>query len=200
MERAANFEIHVSGIAFRDLIESAIDVSPVRGGMLLFDNNDDDDNNDNDNNDKSKEGRYAAWKRKRNDTSIRKKLKKLLKETITKHFQVEVESPHRLRCIYAWADKQHQDGKVESVHVDEASGLTRKRYVELDPKISYEEYRAVQLEMFPHLDTVYQELCRGFRMELWLMHGKRRQNLVLKRETLGFLAVVAVLDWIIVIN
>jgi uncharacterized protein involved in tolerance to divalent cations len=34
-------------------------------------------------------------------------------------FEAEVEIHHRLRCIYAWAEKGHQDNKVGSVLVDE---------------------------------------------------------------------------------
>ena len=160
-------------------------------------------------------GRYQLWKDAREEKKIKKKLLKFMDRAIKKHFEIDVEVPHRLRCSYAWAEKQHQDGKVESVLVessgdgDDGSEDTkssptntggflsggRKRYVELDPKISYPEFRSVQKEHFPHLDRVAEELCISLKEELWIYQGTGRQNQEVKRESIAFLAVVSLIDY-----
>jgi hypothetical protein len=166
-------------------------------------------------------GRYQRWKEQRVENKAKKTFLKLYQKAIKRHFDIDVEVAHRLRCCYAWADKQHQDGKVTSILVDSSTSAVdvesnnektpeggvgggsrtggfftggRKRYVELDPKISYEEFRQVQIGIFPHLDRVSEELCNGFKEELWIVQGTRRQNAVLKRESLAFLIVVSLLD------
>jgi hypothetical protein len=53
---------------------------------------------------------------------------KLLDGAIKRHFDIDVEVARRLRCCYAWADKKHQDGNVQSVLVENsdsgASGIS----------------------------------------------------------------------------
>eukprot|EP00557_Chaetoceros_sp_GSL56_P006623 CAMPEP_0176488036 /NCGR_PEP_ID=MMETSP0200_2-20121128/6477_1 /TAXON_ID=947934 /ORGANISM="Chaetoceros sp., Strain GSL56" /LENGTH=564 /DNA_ID=CAMNT_0017884957 /DNA_START=400 /DNA_END=2094 /DNA_ORIENTATION=- len=163
-----------------------------------------------------KKGRYQMWKEQRVENKAQKTFMKLFQKAIKRHFDIDVEVAHRLRCCYAWAEKKHQDGKVTSILIDGTSGAVdvdghqgsggsagagaglfgggRTRYVELDPKISYVEFREVQKSIFPHLDRVSEEFCNGFKEELWILQGTRRQNAVLKRESLAFLAVVSLLD------
>jgi len=168
---------------------------------------------------KTKIGFFKRWTIKRKEQQAKKVLLKLLGKTVKNHFDVEVETPHRLRCIYAWAEKKDQDGKTESVLVEDSNAKTtaqegdssssnalgflsggRKRYVELDPKISYLEFREVQKEHFAHLDRIGQELCTSLKEDLWVHQGKGRQNQELKRETVAFLFVVSLIDYAIIIN
>ena len=111
---------------------------------------------------------------------------------------MEVEMPHRLRCIYAWANKGHQDNKIQSVVVDEIAWTGRKRYVELPPKISLPEFRQVQQEHFTHLDRVAAEYLKSFREDLWIRQGKGRQRAELYRDCALFMAVVCGIDYIII--
>jgi len=157
---------------------------------------------------KMKKGWYAKSKADRKEKRVKKTFLKLLNKCIKQHFEVEVELPHRLRCIYAWADKKHQDGKVESVLVEQQNenggsfigGIGKKRYVELDPKISYEEFLSVQEEHFAHLDRAPQELCMSLKEELWVHQGQRRQNKELRKEMMGFLFVVSLIDIVVTMN
>jgi hypothetical protein len=110
-------------------------------------------------------------------------LTKTFKATLACHFCDQVETPHRLQCIYAWADKSHQSNKLESniVHSSDDWGAAssivgRKRYVELLPKISYTEFRNEQANHFPHLDKIGEEIVMSFKEDLWVMQGKRRQS------------------------
>lgn len=191
--------------AIRQFVCDSVEVWPLRSGLPPCILTDDIDNNANE----KKRGWYTRWKDGRTETKCKKKFVKLLDMTLKKHFEVEVETPHRLRCCYAWAEKEHQDGKVESVLVDasgDSSGsessengtggtfFGRKRYVELDPKISYPEFREVQIEHYPHLDKVSDEICQSFKEELWVHQGKGRQNEELKREISMFLVVVGLID------
>jgi hypothetical protein len=76
-----------------------------------------------------------GWRARRKNAKAKKQLLKQFEATLQAHFVDEVELPHRMRCIYAWANKQHQDNKIDSVLVDDdgAGGgwSGRKRYVEL---------------------------------------------------------------------
>ena len=155
-----------------------------------------------------KSGIYKRWKEGRLERKTKRTLLKLLNKTMKNHFDVEVEIAHRLRCIYAWAEKSHQDGKAESVLIDSSNGESsggflggsKKRYVELDPKISYPEFNVQQLEHFSHLDRVGQEITKSFKEELWVHQGQGRQNQELKREIAAFLVVVSVIDYFITMN
>ncbi|GKY95208.1 hypothetical protein MPSEU_000483800 [Mayamaea pseudoterrestris] len=72
-----------------------------------------------------------SWRQRRREVKERKRLAKLFQRSVHAHFIDEVEMPHRMRCIYAWANKKHQENKVDSVLVDDAGWSGRKRYVEL---------------------------------------------------------------------
>ena len=121
----------------------------------------------------------------------------MFKNATKNHFIDEVEINHRLRCIYAWAEKEHQGNKLDSVLVEDEGWTGRKRYVELSPKISLPEFREVQQEHFTHLDRVGKEILKSFREDLWIQQGKRRQQSELIRDCLAFLAVVSVADYLI---
>lgn len=146
-----------------------------------------------------------GWRKRRKETRTKKKLLQIFDKTIKRHFEMQVETPHRLRCIYAWVDKAHQDGRIDSVLVDSevsdsdnAIGkvfLGKKRHVELQPKISLEEFRSEQQVHFEHLDNIGEEILASFKEDLLVVQGKRRQNQELKRECIAFLAVVFALDF-----
>ncbi|KAL7495122.1 hypothetical protein ACHAWT_009251 [Skeletonema menzelii] len=144
-----------------------------------------------------------SWRNRRKELKQRKILKKTFQGTIARHFRDQAEAPHRLRCIYAWAEKAHQDNKLDSVLVDASedwgSGaasavMGRKRYVELEPKISYPEFRQVQKKQFPHLDKIGEEIITSFKEDLWLLQGSKRQNKELRRDGLLFLLAISVVD------
>jgi hypothetical protein len=137
-----------------------------------------------------------GWRQRRQEYSTKKWLSALFARTTKNHFIDEVESAHRLRCIYAWAEKSHQNNKIDSVLVEAAFG--RKRYVELAPKISLEEFQEVQWEHFPHLDRVATEIVNSFRQDLWVAQGKGRQNRELALGCAAFLVVVSVIDFVII--
>jgi hypothetical protein len=137
-----------------------------------------------------------GWRQSRKEAKIKKNLLKLFKKACKNHFENEVEINHRLRCSYAWADKAHQDNKLDSVVVD-AGWTGRKRYVELSPKIALPEFRVVQQEHFTHLDRIGTEILRSFREDLWVDQGKGRQNRELMRDCLGFLTTVCIVDYLI---
>ena len=137
-----------------------------------------------------------GFRQRRRETKLKKRLTKAFQKSCQNHFQDEVEINHRLRCIYAWAEKAHQDNKLDSVMVDEGwSG--RKRYVELSPKISLVEFREVQSIHFTHFGRIGAEILKSYREDLWVMQGKGRQNKELFRDSLLFLAGVSAIDYII---
>jgi len=144
-----------------------------------------------------------SWRNRRKELKQQKILTKTFQATIARHFRDQAEAPHRLRCIYAWAEKAHQDNKLDSVLVDASedwgSGaasavMGRKRYVELEPKISYSEFREVQKKTFPHLDRIGEEIITSFKEDLWLLQGSKRQNKELKRDGMLFLLAISVVD------
>jgi hypothetical protein len=140
-----------------------------------------------------------GWRQRRQEKKIKKMLQKMFEKTTQSHFQDEVEINHRLRCIYAWAEKEHQNNKLDSVLVDE--GWTgRKRYVELSPKISLSEFREVQQEHFTHLDRIGKEFLKSFREDLWVQQGKGRERAELLRDCLAFLTVVSIADYLILMS
>ena len=138
-----------------------------------------------------------GWRERGRENRIGKRLRRIFGNTLKTHWVNEVEMPHRLRCIYAWADKAHQDNKIDSVHVESAEWGGRRRYVELEPKISLSEFRHVQKEHFAHLDRVGQETLYSFRENLLVDQGKGRQRRELQRDCLLFLTVVSIVDLII---
>lgn len=208
--------------AMRAFVEDCIEVWPLRGGFPLLEDDSTSFAGEEVSLDVKKKGRYTKWKEQKKEKKAKKALLKLLDGAIKRHFDIDVEVPHRLRCCYAWADKKHQDGNVQSVLVentdsgasgdsstDAASGgggggggflTARKRFVELDPKISYAEFRDVQKENFAHLDRIAHELCTGFKEEVWILQGKGRQDAETRKEALAFLAVVSLIDMAIVLT
>ena len=209
--------------ALKVFVEDCVEVWPMRGGRLPNQEIDYEMQGQGEEQEQEqvKKGRYRKWKEARAEKKAKKIVLKLLDRAIKRHFQIDVEVEHRLRCVYAWAEKKHQDGKLQSVLVDnsgvtgegaEENGSTastppsgglftgRQRYVELDPKISYAEFREVQQEHFAHLDKVGEELCTSFKEELWILQGKRRQDAELRREGFAFLAVVGLIDFAIISN
>jgi len=142
-----------------------------------------------------------SWKNRRAELRAKKFLIKTFHGTIATHFRDQVETPHRLRCIYAWAEKSHQNNKIDSILVDAseewgaaASIMGRKRYVELMPKISFNEFQEVQKKHFPHLDRVGEEILMSFKEDIWVAQGKGRQNNELRRDCFLFLLGVGLVD------
>jgi hypothetical protein len=145
--------------------------------------------------------RRLSWRERRRELKARGALTKTFQATLGRHFRDQVEAPHRLRCIYAWADKSHQNNKLDSIVVDSSddwgaasSIVGRKRYVELLPKISYPEFREEQARHFPHLDKIGEEIAMSFKEDLWVLQGKRRQNKELRRDCFLFLFGISLVD------
>ena len=137
-----------------------------------------------------------GWRQRRREARTSKRLFKMFQNTCKNHFDDECEINHRLRCIYAWAEKSHQHNKIDSIMVD--SGWSgRKRYVELNPKISLPEFREVQREHFTHLDRVGTELLKSFREDLWVLQGRGRENRELMRDCMLYLGTVCAVDYAI---
>ena len=150
---------------------------------------------------RSSNSKKLSWRNRRRELKARTVLTKTFEATLARHFRDQVETPHRLRCIYAWADKSHQSNKLDSIVVDSSddwgaasSIVGRKRYVELLPKISYTEFRNEQAIHFPHLDKVGEEIVMSFKEDLWVLQGKRRQSKELRRDGLLFLFGISLVD------
>jgi hypothetical protein len=151
--------------------------------------------------DDPKSKRSLSWRDRRRELKARRAFANTFRATLKRHFRDQVESPHRLRCIYAWADKSHQNNKLDSIVVDSSddwgaasSIVGRKRYVELLPKISYAEFREEQARHFPHLDKIGEEIAMSFKEDLWVLQGKRRQNKELRRDSFLFLFGISLAD------
>ena len=172
------------GKALDALLKEALEAQPVRTPPAADD---------------SLPTKPLGWRQRRRETRHKRLLQKMFAQTIKKHFLDEVEMPHRLRCIYAWANKSHQDNAIKSVMVDEIAWTGRKRYVELPPKISLPEFREVQQEHFTHLDRVATEYLKSFREDLWIMQGNRRQRSELIRDSALFMGVVCAIDYAIIV-
>jgi len=144
----------------------------------------------------------VGWRQRRRETKDKKRLTKQFQKAVTRHFDQDLQQPHRLRCIYAWANKAHQDNKIDSVLVEDEGGVTttiagRKRYVELQPKISLPQFREVQSIHFPQLDRVASELLESFRDDLLVYQGKGRQRKELLFDCTLFFTGLCVLDFVI---
>lgn len=153
----------------------------------------------------SKMSKKLSWRNRRKELKARKALTKAFQATVARHFSDQVETPHRLRCIYAWAEKSHQDNKLDSILVDASeewgaasSIVGRQRYVELVPKISYAEFREEQAHHFPHLDKIGEEVAFSFKEDIWVLQGNGRQNKELKRDCALFLLGVSLIDFAII--
>jgi len=66
--------------------------------------------------------------------------------------------------------------------------------VELEPKISYPEFRQVQQKTFPHLDRIGEEIITSFKEDLWLLQGTKRQNKELRKDLFLFMLGVSIVD------
>jgi hypothetical protein len=139
-----------------------------------------------------------GWRQRRREKKAKKKLTKMFQKTLKKHFDDEVEMAHRLRCIYAWAEKAHQENKISSIQVEEMGWSGRQRHVELNPKISFSEFLEVQQVHFTHLDRIGAEYLKSFREDLWVAQGKGRQNRELQRDCGIFLSVVCLIDFVVI--
>jgi hypothetical protein len=222
MNTCVNLTIQPVHLALRDVLDLALEVCPVRtiglGGeeearkknawFLMTVGNADDDiagitHSSSTVIPSTQHHQKLSWRNRRKELKARKVLSKTFQSTIARHFRDQVELPHRLRCIYAWAEKSHQDNKLDSILVD-ASGdwgdgaasavMGRKRYVELEPKISYAEFREVQQRHLPHLDKIGEEIVMSFKEDIWLLQGKKRQNKELRRDCFLFLLGVSLID------
>ena len=139
----------------------------------------------------------SGWRQRRKEKKVKKSYKRIFSKSAERHFDVEVEIAHRLRCLYAWADKAHQDGKIDSVLIESGTIAGRKRYVELNPKISFIEFSSTKGEIIQHLDRVSEEIISSFREDLIVDQGKGRQNRELMRDSIVGITVISVLDAII---
>jgi hypothetical protein len=212
METVVNMSIKPMEDAVRMFITDGMEVWPMRKWGLPPPCHDEMNNNGKEKdpnvlaNQSKQQWFWKRWAEGRKEKRSKGNLLTMANNTIKRHFEVEAETPHRLRCIYAWAEKSHQDGKTENVLLDTGGSNdgffsgARKRYVELEPKISYAEFREVQKEHFSQLDGVGQELCTSLKEDLWVHQGKGRQDRELKRQLIGFTTVVSLIDYAITIN
>jgi hypothetical protein len=216
MNSCVELTIQPVHLALRDVFDMALEVCPVRtvglGGeearkrraWFLMTG---DDNVDVTSSESSiitaQQQPKLSWRNRRKELKARKILTKTFQSTLDRHFRDQVELPHRLRCIYAWAEKSHQDNKLDSILVDASEEwgagaasavMGRKRYVELEPKISYSEFRELQQRHFAHLDKIGEEFVTSFKEDIWLLQGKKRQNKELKRDCFLFLLGVSLID------
>ena len=200
MELACTSTVACVQSATKTLFQEALDASPVRG--LEVENPTTTATASEENDGSRKKGTTPpkpGWRQRRREAKAKKRLTKLFQLADKTHFEDEVEMPHRLRCIYAWAEKAHQNNKLDSVLIEASGWSGRKRYVELQPKISLSEFREVQQVHFTHLDRIGWEITKSFRENLWVDQGTGRQNAELKRECAGFLLAVSVIDYVIII-
>jgi len=196
MNHAVHLCLETETEAIRALFEEALETGPVRGAL-----GSDGNSNDNDND-------KPGWRQRRREKKTKKQLLKIFQRSCKRHFDVEIEIHHRLRCAYAWANKADQGNQIRSVLVDEqqqqqplaaAASWTAatKRYVELSPKISEAEFREVQSIHLQHLDRIGTELATSFRQDLWVLQGKGRERKDLVKNSFLFLAGVSAVDALI---
>lgn len=204
MNRCVDLAVKPVHMALSELVYMALEVCPVRtagvdawflGGSKFLDISSIVETSE------SYSSTKLSWRKRRQELTARTKLTKTFQATLARHFRDQVEMPHRLRCIYAWADKSHQNNKIDSIIVDgsdewgaASSIVGRKRCVELLPKISYSEFRKEQARHFPHLDKIGEEIAVSFKEDLWVLQGKKRQNKELRRDSLLFLMGVSLVD------
>lgn len=212
MNKCVNLAMKPVHMALSELVYMSLEVCPVRavgldstnanawflGGSEVLDVSTISDTNPSA---VSNLNKRLSWSNRRQELKARTVLTKTFQATLSRHFRDQVEMPHRLRCIYAWADKSHQNNKIDSIIVDgsdewgaASSIVGKKRYVELLPKISYSEFRKEQARHFPHLDKIGEELAVSFKEDLWVLQGKKRQNKELRRDSFLFLLGVSLVD------
>ena len=180
--------------ALQVLFREAVDAFPVRAPLSAIGAGNEKDGGDGDVDNAGAVGRQG-WKARRREKKTRKTLAKMFERACQRHFDRELEIDHRLRCVYAWANKADQGNQLKSVLVDEQAGWSgRKRYVELSPKISEAEFREVQEIHFRHLDKLGTELVTSFREDLWVLQGKGRERKDLVKNSFLFLGAVSAID------
>jgi hypothetical protein len=127
MNQVCQLAVEPVRIAMIRMFKEALDASPVRAASFI--------NTETSDSTSGRENmvppKRIGWRQRRREAKEMKKLSKLFRHTLQAHFVDEVEMPHRMRCIYAWANKKHQDNKIDSVLVDDAGWSGRKRFVEL---------------------------------------------------------------------
>jgi len=212
-----DFAIKPVHLALTDMVNMSLEVCPLRTAALgsnetndwfLGGENISDIHASSESSDPSSSESSAikklSWRDRRRELKARKALTKTFAATLERHFRDQVEVPHRLRCIYAWAEKSHQDNKLDSILVDASdewgaasSIVGSKRFVELEPKISYAEFRKEQESHFPHLDHIGEEVAMSFKEDLWVSQGKGRQNRELRNQCFFFLLGVGLIDVVI---
>jgi hypothetical protein len=183
MDRVCMVAIAPVQSSLRRLLEEAVEAHPVRVPLAAA---------------MSEEALKVPTGRsaRRKETKVKKALLKMFQGTLNKHFEDEIEMPQRLRCIYAWAEKAHQDNKIDNVMIDTGMG-GRKRYVELAPKISLAEFREVQKIHFTQLDRIGEEFIKSFRDDLHVTQGKGRQRTELYQQGAAFFTTVCIIDTLI---
>ena len=206
MNVVVNLAMKPVHMALKEMVDLSLEVCPSRRVGMRTDGDawflgGDDTSSLNNKSSKSSIVNKISWRNRRTELAARKQLTKIFSSTLARHFRDQVETPHRLRCIYAWAEKSHQNNKIDSILVDASeewgaasSIVGRKRYVELEPKISYDEFRDVQRKHFPQLDAMGEEIIVSFKEDLWVAQGKMRQNAELRRDCFLFLAMVSLID------
>ena len=123
------------------------------------------------------------------------RLRKTFDRVVGRLYDVEQEAPHRVRCVYQWADKAHQGGEFDARHTQGEGG--NKRYVELMPKITFEEFRDIQTDVFKFLDGFGEGVGESFKEELLMNQGTGRQNRELWWQCVGFFTACSALDYIV---
>ena len=174
MNRVCDMALAPVASALHALVEESLEASPMAGEVPP-----------------------SGWMARRRERKERRNINRMFSQTLKNHFEIEVEMPHRLRCIYAWSNKEHQDNKIESIMVDDAGWSGRKRYVELQPKISLSEFREVQKEHFQQMDRMAVEYLRSLREDILVVQGKGRQRQELIRDSSLFMVGVSVVDYIV---
>ena len=185
MNEIVHLSLRIEQEALQALFEEALDVFPVRASLSTIRTDD-------------QAQVPQKWRQRRTERIIKKKLTRMFQQSCRNHFEIEVEINHRLRCIYSWSNKADQDNQIKSVLVDDHGWSGRKRYVELSPKISESEFREVQHIHFTHLNRIGSEILTSFREDLWVLQGKGRERKELVRNSILFLSVVSIVDYIII--
>lgn len=211
MDRVVESTIRPVGTALQDLIGLAFEAHPVRSILPMMDLMDINSvtPSPQTTTTTTTQGKWwwSRWSNRRLERRTKRQLTRLLKKSIRHHFDLDVELPHRLRCIYAWAEKEHQNNSIDTVLLDvdnddkntSSSSISflggSKRHVELHPKIALNEFKVIQKEQLPQLERIGQEfVISGFRDDLLMTQGQKRQNTELRRDCALFFVVVCLFD------
>jgi len=193
MQQVVHIALEPVHLAIRTFVEQALDAHPVRVLPQQPSSSPSPTSPPSD-----EDPPKLGFGQRRLEKKTKKKLLKLLTKTISNAFEVEMQLPHRLRCVYHWAEKSHQNNSIDRALVKSQDGVIdggRQRYVELNPKISFREFALEQQDHFPHLNRMGQELLFAYKEDLWVDQGKLRHNKKERREVLAFLAAVCLIDY-----